>query len=139
MALTGFPVQRQLSTELKVLSPCITAKRGITTNGYSRIYINGKQTQSHRWAWELLNGEIPEGKVIDHMCSNKLCIAPDHLRLVSQQENIMAGLHNIDNRTHCNSGHLFEGNIMVRKSGKRECAECNRVRARANYTKKVKA
>jgi len=77
-----------------VLSPCITAKRGITTNGYSRIRIDGKQIQSHRWAWELLNGAIPDP---------------------------------------------FEGNIMVRKNGKRECAECNRVRAKANYAKKVSA
>lgn len=122
-----------------MLSPCITAKRGITTNGYSRIRIDGKQIQSHRWAWELLNGAIPEGKVIDHMCSNRLCIAPDHLRLVTQQENIMAGLHNINNRSHCKQGHPFEGNIMVRKNGKRECAECNRVRAKANYAKKVSA
>lgn len=122
-----------------MLSQCITAKRGITTNGYNRIRINGKQIQAHRWAWELLNGSIPEGKVIDHLCSNKLCVALDHLRLVTQQENIMAGKHNINNRTHCNQGHSFEGNIMVRKSGKRECAECNRVRARANYRKKVKA
>jgi hypothetical protein len=126
-------------TELKVLSLCITAKRGITTNGYSRIRIGNKQIQAHRWAWELINGAIPDGKVIDHLCKNKACIAPDHLRVVSQQENIMAGLHNIDNRTHCNQGHIFEGNIMVRKNGKRECGECNRARSRANWAKKVKA
>jgi hypothetical protein len=66
-------------------------------------------------------------------------VALDHLRVVTQQENVMAGLHNIDNRTHCNQGHTFEGNIMVRKNGKRECAECNRVRSRVNYRKKVTA
>ena len=99
----------------------------------------GKTVGTHRISWELLNGAIPNGLVIDHKCSNRACIAPDHLRLVSQQENIMAGLHSIDNRTHCNQGHTFEGNIMVRKNGKRECAECNRVRSRANYAKKVNA
>lgn len=117
---------------------CIESKRTITTNGYSRIFVDGKNIQAHRWAWELVNGKIPTGLVIDHICKNRKCVAIDHLRVVTQQENIMAGLHNIDNRTHCNQGHLFtKENIMVRKSGKRECAECNRVRARKNYAAKV--
>ena len=120
-------------------SQCITAKRGITTNGYSRIKVNGKNIQAHRWAWELINGAIPDNMVIDHLCKNKACVSIDHLRMVTQQENIMAGLHSIDNRTHCNKGHSFKENLMVRKNGKRECAECNRVRARANYAKKVGA
>ena len=117
---------------------CIESKRGITTNGYSRIFINGKQVQAHRWAWELINGRIPDDLVIDHICRNRKCVAIDHLRMVSQQENVMAGLHNIDNRSHCNQGHPFvKENIMVRKNGKRECAECNRVRSRKNYAIKM--
>jgi hypothetical protein len=121
------------------MTTCIESKKSITTNGYSRIYKNGKHIQEHRWIWELVNGPIPKGFVIDHLCKNRACVSIDHLRMVTQQENIMAGLHNIDNRSHCNQGHPFEGNIMVRKSGKRECAECNRVRAKANYAKKVGA
>jgi len=121
-----------------MMTTCIESKKGITTNGYSRIRINNKNIQAHRWAWELVNGQIPEGFVIDHLCRNRKCVLPEHLRMVTQQKNIMAGLHNIDNRSHCNQGHPFvKENIMIRKSGKRECAECNRIRARANYAKKV--
>jgi len=121
-----------------MMTNCIESKKGITTNGYSRIRINNKNIQAHRWAWELVNGQIPEGFVIDHICRNRKCVLPEHLRMVTQQENIMAGLHNIDNRSNCNQGHPFvKENIMIRKSGKRECAECNRIRARANYAKKV--
>jgi hypothetical protein len=121
-----------------MMTDCIESKKGITTNGYSRIRINNKNVQAHRWAWELVNGQIPEDFVIDHICRNRKCVLPEHLRMITQQENIMAGLHNIDNRSHCNQGHPFvKENIMIRKSGKRECAECNRIRARANYTKKV--
>jgi len=120
------------------MTECIESKRTITTNGYSRIFVDGKNIQAHRWAWELINGKIPTGLVIDHICKNRKCVAIDHLRMVTQQENVMAGLHNIDNRTHCNQGHPFtKENIMVRRSGKRECAECNRVRARKNYAAKV--
>lgn len=120
------------------MTNCIESKKGITTNGYSRIRVGNKQIQAHRWAWELINGEIPTNLVIDHLCKNKKCIAPDHLRMVTQQENVMAGLHNIDNRNYCNQGHPFEGNIMVRKNGKRECAECNRTRARQNWANRKK-
>lgn len=96
-----------------------------------------KAIKAHRAAWMLVNGPVPEGMVLDHICRDRACINLKHLRVVTQQENIMAGLHNIDNRSHCNQGHPFiKENIMVRKNGKRECAECNRVRARANYAKK---
>ena len=123
------------------MTTCIESKKGITTNGYSRLRIGDKQIQAHRWAWEIVNGKIADGLVIDHICRNRKCVAIDHLRLVTQQENIMAGLRNIDNRTHCKQGHPFlKENIMIRKSGKRECAECNRERARMNYAnKKVNA
>jgi hypothetical protein len=121
-----------------MITNCIESKKGITNNGYSRIRVNDKNIQAHRWAWELVNGQIPDEFVIDHICRNRKCVLPEHLRMVTQQKNIMAGLHNIDNRSHCNQGHPFiKENIMVRKSGKRECAECNRIRARANYAKKV--
>jgi hypothetical protein len=112
------------------MTTCIESKKSITTNGYSRIRVNGKQIQAHRWVWELLNGKIEEGKVIDHTCSNRKCIAIDHLRVVTQSENILAGKHSVDNKTHCKKGHSYPENLSIRKSGKRECAECNRVRAR---------
>ena len=121
-----------------MMTDCIESKKGITNNGYSRIRVNDKNIQAHRWAWGLVNGQIPDEFVIDHICRNRKCVLPEHLRMVTQQKNIMAGLHNIDNRSHCNQGHPFvKENIMIRKSGKRECVECNRIRARANYAKKV--
>lgn len=130
-------------TEFVVLNmtDCIYPNSKSRTDGYALMYYAPKKKaiKAHRAAWMLVNGPIPKGMVLDHLCRDRACINVEHLRVVTQQENIMAGLHNIDNRTHCNKGHLFEGNIMVRKSGKRECAECNRVRARANYAKKVGA
>ena len=73
------------------MTNCIESKKGITTNGYSRIRTEQGLIQAHRWAWEIVNGKIADGLVIDHICRNKKCVAVDHLRLVTQQENIMAG------------------------------------------------
>jgi hypothetical protein len=139
------------------MTECIYPSGNARTNGYAFLYYapRKKSLKAHRVTWLLANGSIPTGMVVDHMCHNeavakgkcaggfdcihRACINVDHLQLVTQSQNIMSGIHNMDNRSHCNQGHPFEGNIMVRKSGKRECAECNRVRARANYAKKVGA
>jgi hypothetical protein len=119
-----------------VMTDCINWHKSIKDTGYGQTFFRGKVMRAHRVAWIKANGEIPDGMVIDHMCRNRACVNVEHLRVVTQYENLMAGLHNIDNRTHCNQGHLFEGNIMVRANGNRECAECNRVRSRNNYAKK---
>lgn len=138
------------------MSDCIIWHKSIRDTGYGQTYFRGKVTKAHKAVWIEANGDIPEGFVLDHICHNeavqrgeckggftckhRACVNLDHLRLASQSENVMGGVHNIDNRSHCNQGHPFiKENIMVRKNGNRECAECNRVRARANYRKKVSA
>jgi hypothetical protein len=47
--------------------------------GYGQIKWNGKSTVAHRVVYTLIKGEIPEGKILDHLCSVKLCVNPDHL------------------------------------------------------------
>jgi hypothetical protein len=120
-----------------MMTDCIVSNNNIQSTGYTFAVFNKKTVGTHRLSWELLNGKIPEGLVVDHLCSNRACVAPDHLRVVTQRENVMAGRHSIDNRSHCNQGHPFiKENIMTRKNGHRECAECNRVRARAVWAAK---
>lgn len=139
------------------MSDCIRWHLHIHENGYGQANIigtSGKHMNAHRWVWIQANGPIPQGMVVDHIChseavakgecvggwecKHRACVNLKHLRLITQQENVMAGLHSIDNRSHCNQGHPFiKENIMVRKNGRRECAECNRIRARNNYAKKM--
>lgn len=128
---------------------CIIPDKKIEYNGYTYTGYQGKTRGTHRVEWIKANGSIPEGMVVDHTCHDpkvcdaglkcphRACINVEHMRLITQQENIMAGRHSIDNRSHCNQGHPFiKENIMVRKNGWRECAECNRVRARAVWARK---
>ncbi len=42
---------------------------------------------SHRLAWELTNGPIPEGKLVMHTCDNPPCCNPAHMRLGTNKDN----------------------------------------------------
>lgn len=43
--------------------------------------------QAHRFAWEVENGPIPKGLVIDHICHNRRCVRVEHLRLATLAQN----------------------------------------------------
>jgi hypothetical protein len=70
-----------------------------TTNGYGThtrtVYASGRikadvkheELRAHRYAWSLVNGPIPDGIEIDHVCHTRLCVRPDHLRLTTRKQN----------------------------------------------------
>ncbi len=48
---------------------------------------NGRTERTHRIAWALVNGPIPAGLVIRHMCNNPLCCNVAHLLLGTRADN----------------------------------------------------
>lgn len=56
--------------------------------GHGQFSIGGKSVCAHRVSFELANGPIPDGLVIDHICHNPPCVNPAHLRAVTQKQNI---------------------------------------------------
>lgn len=55
--------------------------------GYGRMSVQGKVKYAHRYAWERVKGAIPAGMQVDHICFNRLCCEPTHLRLASAKQN----------------------------------------------------
>lgn len=63
--------------------------RGAKTNGYGFVQRKRKRTTAHRWVWEHINGPVPRGLEIDHLCHVRACVNPDHLEPVTHQENAL--------------------------------------------------
>lgn len=55
--------------------------------GYGKTRFQGKEQQAHRVTWHLTNGPISEGMQIDHVCRNRACVRPSHLRMVTNKQN----------------------------------------------------
>lgn len=55
---------------------------------YGAMMLDGKMVLTHRAAYMLLVGPIPEGLNILHRCDNTLCINPAHLFLGTQKDNV---------------------------------------------------
>lgn len=56
-------------------------------NGYGGIRVDGRDYLAHRWYYMRAKGPIPEGKQIDHLCSVRECVNPDHLEAVTPLRN----------------------------------------------------
>ena len=83
--------------------------QGCRRKGYGRFRFEGHMVSAHRFAFEQVRGKIPDGLQLDHLCRNHTCVNPEHLEIVTNQENCRrgnTGLHNAV-KTHCPQGHPY--------------------------------
>jgi hypothetical protein len=106
-------------------------------NGYGRVSWKGVSRFTHRVAYEIAKGEIPDGLVIDHLCRNRACFNPDHLEAVTHQINLLRGETVTASRaavTHCPQGHEYtDKNTYWSSRNQRSCRACGRIKARLRY------
>ena len=74
-------------------TPCWIATKKPDRNGYVNFRWwtgDGRRTRigAHRIAYMRINGPIPEGLVIDHLCGVRNCVNPEHLEAVSHTINV---------------------------------------------------
>lgn len=67
---------------------CLVWTAGQKSSGYGKIMADGRSQPVHRWAYERFVGPIPEGMDIDHICFNRLCCEPSHLRVTTRKQNV---------------------------------------------------
>jgi hypothetical protein len=71
---------------------CIEFVGARTDFGYGRIGRGGRGTgweATHRVAWQLENGPIPDGLFVCHKCDNPPCCNVDHLFLGTPADNML--------------------------------------------------
>jgi 5-methylcytosine-specific restriction endonuclease McrA len=93
---------------------------GHGTVSYRTDFSTRKAIPAHRAIYMMAHGaDSVTGKVVDHLCRERLCININHLEAVIHAEN----LARVPARTHCPKGHPY---IAENLSSANSCAQCAR-------------
>lgn len=120
-------------------TPCWIWNGSMDPHGYGRFWVKGRHIGAHIYAFELVNGPVPDGKELDHLCRRPRCINPNHQEPVTHLENVRRGIaaqvtrQRSIARTHCSRGHALSGsNLVIAKSGGRIWRRCRTCQNRKN-------
>ena len=107
--------------------------------GYGKIHspraerAKAKLLLAHRASLFMSGKTMTCGMVVDHICRNRSCVRPEHLRLVSPGSNVLENSNSIQSlnkrKEECLNGHLFtKENTLISKRGQRGCRSCQKIR-----------
>lgn len=101
--------------------------------GYGRFYVHGFLDGAHRFAWTLINGEIPEGMDVGHLCHDRAaangactrdqtclhraCVRSSHLRPQTRRDNTLSSANTVASinaaKEFCPAGHPLVGDNLL--------------------------
>jgi hypothetical protein len=112
--------------------------------GYAPFCISGRgknrvRTYAHRFAYNLLVGEVPEGLDLDHVCRNRACVNPAHLEPVTRSENMLRAAPyrpaHYDMGPTCPNGHDRAQWGFYNTYGRQVCRLCHRAAVKRSKAK----
>lgn len=105
----------------------------LSSSGYGRVRVDGKDVMAHRVSFEMHFGSIEKEKIIMHKCNNPICVNPSHLQQGTIKENTRYMMY-------CGRSR-FKG-LMPGEStnpiidGKKRCTKCNRMVESSGFRKR---
>lgn len=108
-------------------------------SGYGYFSFGKQFKRAHRLSYEEVRGEIPKGMVLDHICRIRNCVNPDHLRIVTNAENVLIGIGPTAinaRKTHCPQGHEYTKENTYKAQSKdagRNCIICRKQRGKVRW------
>jgi len=110
---------------------------GAVRKGYGCYWLDGRLVSAHRLVYERHIGPIPDGFEIDHVCNNRCCVNPNHLRKLPHRQNTVRRTGPI---THCPHGHPYTAeNLIFRKRPGSATRLNRRCRTCVNAQERVRA
>lgn len=127
---------KRFKSSYKIINNCFVWQKFLDKDGYGIFYFKKKNRKAHRFAYYIINGDIPKGMVIDHICKNRACVNSKHLRLFTASENTMQNSNSVGainkKKTHCKFGHPLDKIYGIKKP-QRYCSICE-----ANKSKRLR-
>lgn len=127
--MTRFMARRFWS---KVNKTCWLWTASKKSNGYGEYWDKGKLHRAHKFLWEKLNGPVPTGLQLDHLCRVRSCVNPKHLEAVTSRVNLLRG-EGITAQRAFNAGWNARPQSGPRKGGVRMPRKISRTTAVLNF------
>lgn len=94
-------IQKFFSKTKENENGCLEWTACLCANGYGRFQYNKKSYKTHRFAWIIKNGIIPNDRIICHTCDNPKCVNIKHLWIGTDKENIHARMKRGKHKKKC--------------------------------------
>jgi hypothetical protein len=122
---------------------CLVSRYSLQGAGYAQVGWHGSDgkrivTTCHRALWIHLEGSIPDGYTVDHICHNRRCVEREHLRLLTNFENARRTSGRDWPLGECINGHS-NAELFTDSKGRQRCRPCNRTYQRTYYHRRKAA
>lgn len=87
LGMRSLSVEQRFNQKVKKTDSCWNWTGAKGKHGYGEIRIDRTNNLAHRVSYEMHIGPIPAGMEIDHMCHNRGCVNPAHLRVTTNKQN----------------------------------------------------